>query len=57
MTYQDLEQKAMESKSEFQSLILQIENMETQILQMQMSVIKLKEYLKGSIAYEQFEET
>ena len=56
-TYQDLELKASESKSEFHSIIFQIEQMETQILQMQMAVIKLKTYICGSIAYEQFEET
>jgi len=57
MTYQDLEQRAAETKIEFDSIIFQIEEMETQILQMQLSVIKLKTYICGSLAYEQFEET
>lgn len=56
-TYQDLEQRATESKSEFDSIITQLEEMETQILQMQLAVIKLKTYVCGSIAYEQFVET
>jgi hypothetical protein len=56
-TYNDLEQRAAESKIEFDSIIFQIEEMETQILQMQLSVIKLKTYLKGSICFEQFAET
>jgi hypothetical protein len=56
-TYQDLESRAAESKSEFDSIIFQIEEMETQILQMQMSVIKLKTYICGSLSYEQFGET
>ena len=57
MTYQDLEARAAESKSEWESIIWQIEEMETQILKMQMSVIKLKTYICGSIAYEQMQET
>ena len=57
MTYQDLEVRAAESKIEFDSIIFQIKEMETQILQMQLSVIKLKTYICGSLGYEQFEET
>jgi hypothetical protein len=56
-TYNDLEQRAAESKTEFDSIIFQIEEMETQILQMQLSVIKLKTYICGSLGYEQFAET
>ena len=56
-TYQELEAKSVESKSEFDSIIFQIEEMETQILKMQMQVIKLKTYICGSLSYEQFGET
>lgn len=56
-TYQDLETRTAESKSEFDSIIWQIEEMETQVLKLQMSVIKLKTYICGSLAYEQFRET
>jgi hypothetical protein len=57
MTYQDLEERATESKIEFDSIIFQIEEMEAQLLTMQLKVISLKEYLKGSLGYEQFAET
>ena len=57
MTYQDLEEQASESKIEFDSIIMQIENIETELLTMQLKVLSLKEYLKGSLGYEQFAET
>ena len=50
-TYQDLEKKAAESKIEFDSIIWQIEKMETQIEEMQKSIISLKHYLKGSVFF------
>ena len=56
-TYENLEQRAAERKIEFDSIIFQIEEMEAQILQMQLSVIKLKTYICGSLDYEQFAET
>ena len=52
-TYGDLEARAAESKSEFDSIIFQIEEMETQVLKMQMQIIKLKTYICGSLSYEQ----
>lgn len=55
-TYQDLEQRASEAKIEWDSIIFQIETMEKQILQMQMSVVKLKTYICGSLAYEHSED-
>ena len=51
-TYLDLEQRASESKIEWDSIIFQVEEMEKQILKMASSVISLKEYLKGSIYHE-----
>ena len=57
MTYQDLEERAAESKIEYDSIIMQIENIETELLTMQLKVLSLKEYLKGSLGYEQFAET
>ena len=50
-TYQDLEKQASESKIEFDSIIWQIEKMETQIEEMQKSIISLKHYLKGSVFF------
>ena len=50
-TYQDLEKKAAESKIEFDSIIWQIEKMETQIEEMQKSIISLKQYLKSSVYF------
>ena len=50
-TYLDLEQKHAESKIEFDSILFQIEEMETKISQMQLSVVKLKEYLKGCVFF------
>jgi chaperonin cofactor prefoldin len=41
-TYQELEKQASESKIEFDSIIWQIEKMETQIEEMQKSIISLK---------------
>lgn len=56
-TYGDLEARAAESKSEFDSIIFQIEEMETAVLKMQMQIIKLKTYICGSLSYEQLGET
>ena len=50
-TYQYLEKQASESKIEFDSIIWQIEKMETQIEEMQKSIISLKHYLKGSVFF------
>ena len=57
MTYQDLEQSASESKVEFDSILFQIETMEKQMMKMQMSIMKLKTYICGSICYEHSEDT
>ena len=57
MTYQDLEERAAERKTEYDSIIMQIENIETELVTMQLKVLSLKEYLKGSLGYEQFAET
>ena len=51
-TYQDLEQRAAETKIEFDSIIFQIEEMEAQLLTMQLKVLSLKEYLKGSVYFD-----
>lgn len=56
-TYGDLEQTAAQSRCEFDSIIFQIQEMETQVLKMQMQIIKLKTYICGSLSYEQFRET
>jgi predicted protein tyrosine phosphatase len=56
-TYQDLEQTASESKIEWDSILFQIETMEKQMMKMQMSIMKLKTYICGSLSYEQFAET
>lgn len=56
-TYGDLEERAAEVKSEFDSIIFQIEEMETEVLKMQMQIIKLKTYICGSFSYEQSRET
>jgi predicted protein tyrosine phosphatase len=56
-TYQDLEQTASESKIEWDSILFQIETMEKQVMKMQMSIMKLKTYICGSLSYEQFAET
>ena len=56
-TYQDLEQTASESKIEWDSIVFQIETMEKQMMKMQMSIMKLKTYLCGSIYFEHLEET
>jgi hypothetical protein len=52
MTYQDLEERAAESKTEYDSIIMQIENIETELLTMQLKVLSLKEYLKGSVYFD-----
>jgi len=52
MTYQDLEERAAESKIEYDSIIMQIENIETELLTMQLKVLSLKEYLKGSVYFD-----
>jgi predicted protein tyrosine phosphatase len=57
MTYQDLEQRASEAKIEWDSIVFQIETMEKQMMKMQMSIMKLKTYLCGSICFEHLEET
>tara|TARA_R110002126_G_C10119721_1_gene468278 strand:+ start:218 stop:394 length:177 start_codon:yes stop_codon:yes gene_type:complete len=57
MTYQDLEQSASESKVEFDSILFQIETMEKQMMKMQMSIMKLKTYMAGSIYFEHLGET
>ena len=57
MTYQDLEQRASEAKIEWDSIVFQIETMEKQMIKMQMSIMKLKTYLCGSICFEHLEET
>jgi len=54
-TYQDLELKAIERKIEYDSIIMQIENIETELLTMQLKVLSLKEFLKGSVYFEQEE--
>jgi predicted protein tyrosine phosphatase len=56
-TYQDLEQTASESKIEWDSILFQIETMEKQVMKLQMSIMKLKTYICGSLSYEQFAET
>ena len=57
MTYQDLEQRASEAKIEWDSIVFQIETMEKQMMKMQMSIMKLKTYLCGSIYFEHLGET
>jgi hypothetical protein len=56
-TYQDLEQTASESKIEWDSILFQIETMEKQVMKMQMSIMKLKTYLCGSIYFEHLKDS
>jgi len=51
-TYQDLEAKEAERKIEWDSILFQIEGLEKVCEEMQHSIIKLKEYLKGSVYFE-----
>ena len=51
-TYLDAEQKASEAKIEWDSIVLQIEQMEKQMMKMQMSIMKLKTYLCGSVYFD-----
>lgn len=51
-TYQDLEAKEAERKIEWDSILFQIEGLEGVCEEMQNSIIKLKEYLKGSVYFE-----
>ena len=51
-TYLDLELKSAERKTEYDSIFLQLDNIEKELTDMHKKIVSLKEYLKGSVYFE-----
>ena len=52
-TYLDLEAQYSEKKTEYDSIFLQLDKIEKELTDMHKKIVSLKEYLKGSVYFEE----
>ena len=52
-TYLDLEEQYSERKTEYDSIFLQLDKIEKELTDMHKKIVSLKEYLKGSVYFEE----
>lgn len=51
-TYQDVEQYYSERQTEYDSIFMQLDNIEKELTDMHKKIVSLKEFLKGSVYFD-----